>query len=67
MIDEAKRGELYKQIQQTVANEMTVYPIAYTKAVVAVDNTYGGVEDANPKPVVMLEDLSKIYKNNYIE
>jgi peptide/nickel transport system substrate-binding protein len=61
-IDETKRGDLYKQIQQTVANEMTVYPIAYTKAVVAVDNTYGGVEDANPKPVVMLEDLSKIYK-----
>ncbi|MEC0128634.1 ABC transporter substrate-binding protein [Paenibacillus pabuli] len=61
-IDETKRGDLYKQIQQTVANEMTVYPIAYTKAVVAVDNTYGGVEDANPKPVVMLEDLSKIFK-----
>ncbi|SLK04127.1 MULTISPECIES: ABC transporter substrate-binding protein [unclassified Paenibacillus] len=61
-IDETKRGDLYKQIQQTVANEMTVYPIAYTNAVVAVDNTYGGVEDANPKPVVMLEDLSKIYK-----
>ncbi|WP_223068228.1 ABC transporter substrate-binding protein [Paenibacillus caui] len=60
--DEAKRAELYKQIQQTVANEMTVYPIAYTKAVVAVDNSYGGIEEARPKPVVMLEDLSKLYK-----
>lgn len=59
--DTAKRGELYKQIQQTVANEMTVYPIAYTKAVVALDKQYGGVEEAVTKPVVMLEDLSKLY------
>ncbi|MDO7907750.1 ABC transporter substrate-binding protein [Paenibacillus sp. JX-17] len=61
-IDTTKRADLYKQIQQTVANEMTVYPIAYTKAIVAIDNTYGGVKEANPKPVVMLEDLSKLYK-----
>ncbi|HEY2493992.1 MAG TPA: ABC transporter substrate-binding protein [Paenibacillus sp.] len=61
-VDVTKREELYKQIQQTVANEMTVYPIAYTKAIVAVDNTYGGTEEATPKPVVMLEDLSQIYK-----
>lgn len=61
-VDTAKREELYKQIQQTVANEMTVYPIAYTKAIVAVDNNYGGIEEATPKPVVMLEDLSQIYK-----
>jgi len=53
---------LYKQIQQTVANEMTVYPIAYTKAIVAVDNTYSGIEKATPKPVVMLEDFSQVYK-----
>ncbi|MDO3410400.1 ABC transporter substrate-binding protein [Saccharibacillus sp. CPCC 101409] len=61
-IDTAKREELYKQIQQKVADEMTVYPIAYTKAIVAIDNTYGGVEEAQPKPVVMLADLSKLYK-----
>ncbi|AWB45767.1 ABC transporter substrate-binding protein [Paenibacillus sp. CAA11] len=60
--DDTKRAELYKQIQQTVANEMTVYPIAYTQGIVAIDNSYGGVEEALPKPVVMLEDLSKIYK-----
>ncbi|WP_018758943.1 ABC transporter substrate-binding protein [Paenibacillus terrigena] len=59
--DTAKRGELYKQIQQTVANEMTVFPIAYTKGVVALDKRYGGVEEAVTKPVVMLEDLSKLY------
>ncbi|AOZ92221.1 ABC transporter substrate-binding protein [Paenibacillus crassostreae] len=61
-VDTTKREDLYKQIQQTVANEMTVYPIAYTKAIVAVDNTYGGIEESTPKPVVMLEDLSQVYK-----
>ncbi|NGP61728.1 ABC transporter substrate-binding protein [Paenibacillus thiaminolyticus] len=60
-MDKTKRGELYKQIQQTVADEMTVYPIAYGKAIVAVDKRYGGLEEAIPKPVVMFEDLSKIY------
>ncbi|MDU5141636.1 MAG: ABC transporter substrate-binding protein [Paenibacillus dendritiformis] len=60
-MDKTKRGELYKQIQQTVADEMTVYPIAYGKAIVAVDKRYGGLEEAVPKPVVMFEDLSKIY------
>lgn len=59
--DTTKRGELYKQIQQTVANEMTVFPIAYTKAVVALDKRYGGVEEAVTKPVVMFDDYSKLY------
>jgi len=59
--DETKRAELYKKIQQTVADEMTMYPIAYTKAVVAVDKKFGGLEEAGPKPVVMLEDLSKVF------
>ncbi|UHA71845.1 ABC transporter substrate-binding protein [Paenibacillus sp. 481] len=60
-MDTAKRGELYKQIQQTVANEMTIYPIAYGKAIVAVDKRYGGLEEAIAKPVVMFEDLSKVF------
>jgi peptide/nickel transport system substrate-binding protein len=60
-MDPAKRGEIYKQIQQTVANEMTYYPIAYTKGIVAVDKKFGGMQEALPKPVVMLEDLSKVY------
>ena len=60
--DSAKRGEIYKQIQQVVANDMTYYPIAYTNAVVAVDKRYGGTKEAEPKPVYMFQDLSKIYQ-----
>jgi len=60
-MDTTKRAEIYKQIQQTVANEMTYYPIAYGKAIIAVNKQFGGLQEANPKPVVMLEDLSKVY------
>lgn len=60
--DTAKRGEIYKQIQQVVATEMTYYPIAYTNAVVAVDKRFGGTAQAEPKPVYLFQDLSKIYQ-----
>ncbi|QIX97352.1 ABC transporter substrate-binding protein [Cedecea sp. FDAARGOS_727] len=60
--DGAKRGAIYKQIQQTVANDMAWYPIAYTNAVVAVDKRFGGTKEAEPKPVYMFQDLSKIYQ-----
>jgi len=59
--DAAKRGELYKQAQQLVAEDAAIYPIAYTKTIVAVDKRYGGIEEAVLKPVVIFEDLSKIY------
>ncbi|MCK6697858.1 ABC transporter substrate-binding protein [Enterobacter bugandensis] len=60
--DAAKRADIYKQIQQTVANEMTYYPIAYTNATVAVDKRFGGTKEAEPKPVYLFQDLSKIYQ-----
>lgn len=60
--DSAKRGEIYKQIQQVVATDMTYYPIAYTNAVVAVDKRFGGTQEAEPKPVYMFQDLSKLYQ-----
>lgn len=60
-MDATKRAALYKQIQQTVADEMTLYPIAYTKSIIALDNKYGGTKEAVTKPVVMFEDLSKLY------
>ena len=60
--DSAKRGAIYKQLQQVVATDMTYYPIAYSNAVVAVDKRFGGTQEAEPKPVYMFQDLSKIYQ-----
>ena len=60
--DSAKRGAIYKQLQQVVATDMTYYPIAYSNAAVAVDKRFGGTQEAEPKPVYMFQDLSKIYQ-----
>jgi len=59
--DPTKRGEIYKKLQEIVADDAAVYPIAYTKSIVAVDKKFGGLEEAVLKPVVIFEDLSKIY------
>ncbi|MFC3749423.1 ABC transporter substrate-binding protein [Paenibacillus sp. GCM10012306] len=59
--DAAKRGEIYKKAQEIVAEDAPIYPIAYTKTIVAVSKQYGGIEEAVLKPVVIFEDLSKIY------
>jgi peptide/nickel transport system substrate-binding protein len=59
--DAAKRADLYKKIQQFVADEMLFYPIAYTKSIIAVDKKYDGLKEAITKPVVMFENLGKLY------
>jgi peptide/nickel transport system substrate-binding protein len=59
--DPKKRAELYFQIQQTVAEDVPYLPLAYPKAIIAVDKKFGGLEEAKPIPVTMFQDLSKIY------
>ncbi|MFK7695230.1 ABC transporter substrate-binding protein [Paenibacillus sp. HJGM_3] len=59
--DTAKRGDLYKKIQQQIADESLFYPIAYTKSIIAIDKKYEGLKEAVTKPVVMFENLNKLY------
>ncbi|WP_409273690.1 ABC transporter substrate-binding protein [Neobacillus sp. SCS-31] len=60
--DKDKRADLYKQIQETVAQDVPYLPLAYPKASLAVDKKFAGIEDAKLIPVTMVEDLSKIYQ-----
>ncbi|MGE5701452.1 MAG: ABC transporter substrate-binding protein [Clostridia bacterium] len=60
-VDTTKRGDLYKQIQQKVADDALIYPIAYTKSIIAIDKKYDGLKEAITKPVTMFDDLSKLY------
>lgn len=60
--DTAKRGEIYKKLQETIAADAVIYPIAYTKTIVAVDKKFGGLDEAVLKPVVIFEDPSKLYQ-----
>ncbi|CAM3761412.1 ABC transporter substrate-binding protein [Cohnella lubricantis] len=59
--DPAKRGEIYQELQKTIAEDAVIYPVAYTKTIVAIDNQFGGLEDAVLKPVVIFENPAKLY------
>lgn len=59
--DEAKRKEIYEEIQKEIIDDMVVYPIAYPKSIVAVNKKYGGIDEAKLVPIYMFRDLSKLY------
>ncbi|AZN39238.1 ABC transporter substrate-binding protein [Paenibacillus albus] len=59
--DTTKRGEVYKKIQEIIAGDAPIYPIGYTKTIVAFDKQFGGVDEAVLKPVVIFEDPAKLY------
>ncbi|GMK47984.1 ABC transporter substrate-binding protein [Paenibacillus glycanilyticus] len=59
--DATKRGEAYQQLQKTIADDAVIYPVGYTKTIVAIDKRFGGLNEAVLKPVVIFEDPSKLY------
>ncbi|MDQ0268220.1 ABC transporter substrate-binding protein [Cytobacillus purgationiresistens] len=61
-VDKDAREALYKDIQETVAEDVPYLPLAYPQAILAVDKRFGGIDEAKPIPVTMVEDLSKIYE-----
>ncbi|MGQ0454455.1 ABC transporter substrate-binding protein, partial [Bacillus sp. SS-TM] len=50
------------KIQETAREDVPYLPIAYPKAVIAVDKKFDGLKEAKAIPVTMFEDLSKIYE-----
>lgn len=59
--DEGKRKEIYEKIQKGIAEDAAIYPIQYTKSLIAISSNFGGVEEAKTVPIYMFEDLSKLY------
>lgn len=59
--DTDKRKEMYKEIQQTLAEDLPIYPIVYSQSIIAVDKKIGGIKEAKPAPIFMFKDLSKLY------
>ncbi len=57
--DDAARGEIYAEIQNTINDNMYVYPIAYSNGFYAVNKEFGGFEDCLLKTIYY--DYSKIY------
>ena len=57
--DDTKRGEIYKEIQNTVNDNMYIYPIAYSNGFYAVSKDFGGFDECLLKTIYY--DYSKIY------
>lgn len=61
--DEAKRGEMYKEIQQIIVEDAVQYPTAYVKSIVAVNKEFKNLEEAKPAPIHMFDNFNKISKS----
>lgn len=57
--DDAKRAEIYGQIQNIINDNMYIYPIAYSNGFYAVSKKFGGFDECLLKTIYY--DYSKIY------
>lgn len=60
--DEAKRKEIFEEVQRILAEEVVQYSIVNTNSIVAVNKEFKGIEEAVPAPIHMFDYLSKIHK-----
>lgn len=59
--DQAKRKEVYNQIQKLVEDDAVFYPITENKRILAIDANIEGIKEASLVPVYTFEDMSKLY------
>ncbi|MBK1811110.1 ABC transporter substrate-binding protein [Clostridium sp. YIM B02505] len=59
--DEAKRKDIYNQIQQKLQANAYFYPILENKRIVVMSSNLAGIDDAKLVPVYTFEDMSKLY------
>lgn len=59
--DEAKRKEIYNEIQKQIQNNGYFYPILENKRILVMSSNIDGVKDAALVPVYTFEDMSKLY------
>jgi peptide/nickel transport system substrate-binding protein len=58
--DEAKRQQIYEELQKTIIDDAVFYPITENKRILAVDSNLTGIEEAGLVPVYTFEDMSKL-------
>ena len=59
--DEAKRKEIYNNMQNKIQDNAYFYPLLENKRIVVMSSNLGGVEEAKLVPVYTFEDMSKLY------
>lgn len=59
-LDEAKRKDIYADLQAQIAEDAAFYPIVDSRKVLAVNNQVQNITDAGLVPIYTFEDLAKI-------
>lgn len=59
--DEAKRKEIYNQVQKQIQADGYFYPMLENKRILVMSSNVDGVKDAALVPVYTFEDMSKLY------
>ena len=59
-LDEAKRKEVYADLQRQIADDAMFYPIVDSKKVLAANKNIENVEEAGLIPIYTFEDVSKL-------
>lgn len=59
--DDAKRKEIYNEIQKKLQDNAVFYPILENKRIVVMSSNLAGVDEAGLVPVYTFEDMSKLY------
>ncbi len=59
-LDEAKRADIYAELQKEIAADAVFYPIVDNKKILAVNERVSGIEEVGLVPIYTFEDLSKL-------
>ena len=59
--DEAKRAEMFTELQQLVAEEALFYPFGTNLRIFVTNPALQGMEDATFVPIYTFDDFSKLY------
>lgn len=59
-MDDNKREEIYKKIQQTLVDDAVQYSTTNVKSIIAVNSEFDNIEEATPAPIYMLEYFNKV-------
>ena len=61
-MDDDKRSEIYKEIQQILTEDAAQYSVSNANSIIAINSEFGNIEEAEPAPVYMLEYFNKVTK-----
>ncbi|TXK06423.1 ABC transporter substrate-binding protein [Microbacterium mitrae] len=59
-LDDAKRGDIYDELQAKIQDDAVFFPIADNKKIIAMSNSFTGIDEARLVPIYSLENFGKL-------